>query len=754
METIYIVILGLLFILAISDLIVGVSNDAVNFLVSAIGSKSAPYWLIMIVASVGIGLGATFSSGMMEVARKGIFNPEAFYFSDIMIIFIAVMITDILLLDLFNTLGLPTSTTVSIVFELLGAAVGIAIIKINRSDNGIESLSQYINSDKALAIIAGILLSVVVAFSVGLLVQYIARFFFTFKTKKTYKYFGAIWAGIAITAITYFILVKGSKHASFMSKDVKSWISMNKLIIIGGSFIIWTTIMQFVVWFTKANILKFVVLAGTFALAMAFAGNDLVNFIGVPLAGLSSFTDFSSSGAAADSYSMSALSKPVHTDTIYLLIAALIMILTLWMSKKARTVTETEISLSRQSKGQEKFGSTRFSRIIVREVMNLGKMLRFLVPVRVKNSTNNRFTKVENKENDKDAPAFDLVRASVNLTVASVLISFATSLKLPLSTTYVTFMVAMGTSLADGAWGRETAVYRVTGVISVIGGWFVTALVAFTVAFVLANLINLGGLFAIITILAVAVLIILRNRKLHKKREAQKVKSAEPILINEEDDIFEACNNKVSATLVATSRVYKKILIGLTQENRKELKEAKKQTQQLNIETKYLKDNIYQTLSKLKNASVETGHYYVQIIDYLREMAHCLNFIVKPSFEHIDNNHTGLLTEQSEELSKLNADIRYMYKDILRIIQNRNFIDIDSIFEKQQNILNYISTIRKKQIKRVKDEVSETRNSMLYFSILSETKTLLLFSINLLKAQRDFVIYHQNEYGKSMYCIS
>ncbi|MEE4256001.1 MAG: inorganic phosphate transporter, partial [Bacteroidales bacterium] len=483
METFYLVLVIVLFALAISDLIVGVSNDAVNFLNSAIGAKAAPFKIIMIVAALGVLVGATFSSGLMEVARKGIFHPGQFYFSEIMIIFLAVMITDVILLDTFNTFGLPTSTTVSIVFELLGGAVAISLIKIYGSMDTLSDMGKYINSSNALMIIFGILLSVAVAFTVGAVVQYLARLMFTFNYKKNLKYFGSLWGGIALTAITYFMIIKGAKGASFMNDDVKNFIEVNQWTIVAFSFVFWTILFQVLSMISKRiNVLKIIVLVGTFALAMAFAGNDLVNFIGVPLAGYESFLAFlKSPGTDPNAMFMTALSGKIKTDTWMLLVAGLIMVATLYKSKKARSVVTTSLDLSRQNEGSERFNSTLFSRVLVRHTMNVAKGINYMIPAGVRNAINNRFDIEKVKESNieqqkKDAVSFDMIRASVNLVVASILIAFGTSMKLPLSTTYVTFMVVMGTSLADGAWGRESAVYRVTGVISVIGGWFLTAL--------------------------------------------------------------------------------------------------------------------------------------------------------------------------------------------------------------------------------------------------------------------------------------
>jgi phosphate/sulfate permease len=745
MDIIYISLIGILFLLAISDLIVGVSNDAVNFLNSAIGSKAAPFKIIMIVAAIGILVGATFSSGMMEVARKGIFHPQEFYFSEIMFIFLAVMITDVILLDLFNTFGLPTSTTVSIVFELLGAAVGISLLKMAGSGNERE-LGDFINSGKALAIISGILLSVVVAFSVGATVQYLTRILFSFRYEKRLKYFGAIWGSIAITAITYFILIKGAKGASFMDADMKAFIKDNTFIILLGSLIFWTLILQLLHWLVKLNILKLTVLVGTFALAMAFAGNDLVNFIGVPLAGLESFKAFiAHPDADPNMFLMESLQSKVSTPTLYLLIAGIIMVLTLWFSKKAKGVIKTTIDLSRQDEGSERFGSSAISRTLVRSSLNLGKVIRIFVPQRIQRGINKQFNPIKEKNTSPDAPSFDMIRASVNLVVASILIAFATSLKLPLSTTYVTFMVAMGTSLADKAWGRESAVYRITGVLSVIGGWFFTALSAFTVAFVLAMLFYWGGFIAIAMMVIIAGFVITKTHSYHKKKEEITNEQTDDLADINEENILHKCNIKVTSTISKVNNYYKDIIEGITNENLKQLKKVSKEIDTLNSEAKKIKDKLGSTIGKLQDDSIETGHYYVQVIDYLRETAHNISFLAKPCFEHIDNNHKGLIHIQSEELNELRSHIDTLLKGIIYAISNNDYLSIGTLINKQQDMLNLLAKFKKKQIKRIKHEEVGTKNSLLYLTIINETKNLILNSINLLKSQRDFTLFDEGK---------
>lgn len=748
METVYLVLVIVLFILAISDLIVGVSNDAVNFLNSAIGSKAAPFKVIMIIAALGVLVGATFSGGMMEVARKGIFHPEYFYFSEIIIIFLAVMITDIILLDTFNTFGLPTSTTVSIVFELLGAAVAMSIIKIASSPETAKDIGEYINTSNALAIIFGILLSIVIAFSIGALVQYITRIAFSFNYKKRLKYFGAIWGGIAITAITYFILIKGAKGASFMSDEAKLLIKENTLLILGTSFVAWTILLQLLNWIIKLNVLKLIVLVGTFALAMAFAGNDLVNFIGVPLAGYESFKEFlSEPSASPDTFLMEALTGEIKSPTIFLIIAGFIMVLALWFSRKARYVTKTEIGLSRQDEGSERFGSSMLSRSLVRSSINFGNVIRYIIPKRIQEGIARQFDKPETPSIDlKDVPSFDLLRASVNLVVASIIISFATSLRLPLSTTYVTFMVAMGSSLSDKAWDRESAVYRITGVLSVIGGWFFTAISAFTVAFLIVYIIHWGNYISIGILLIIALILIIKTHVFHKKREKKSEEYKTTTDQINSKNIFEKCTSNVANTLNNAIKIYNETIQALVKEDLKKLKSINKEIKEINKKAKYLKDNIHNTIIQLQEDSIETGHYYVQVLDYLREIAHCITFIIQPSFEHINNNHKGLIYIQVEELNKIRNRLTEFFNTIQDIIQKNKFTEINHIIDKQQEILNIIEEFRKTQIRRIKNRETGTKNSMLYLGILSETKNLLLNTINLLKAQRDFVIYQNKKY--------
>jgi len=745
METIYLIVVIVLFILAISDLVVGVSNDAVNFLNSAIGSKVASFRLVMFIAALGVLVGATFSGGMMEIARSGIFNPEKFYFSDIMLIFLAVMITDVILLDTFNTLGLPTSTTVSIVFELLGASVGIAIMKITSGADG-QNVSEFINSGKALAIISGILLSVVIAFSFGALVQYITRALFSFRYEKRFRYFGGLFGGIAITSIVYFMLIKGAKDAAFMTKEAYVWITTHTTLILVGSLLGFTVILQILHNLFKVNILKIVVLTGTFALAMAFAGNDLVNFIGVPLAGYESYkTLLANPGADPDFFHMSSLRNAIQTPPFFLVMAGLVMVATLYTSRKAKTVVQTSVDLGRQDEGQERFGSSQLSRSVVRLAINISESLGRFIPEKVKSNVSKQFEQIPHNKHEKDAPAFDLLRASVNLVVASALIAFGTSLKLPLSTTYVTFMVAMGSSLSDGAWDRESAVYRVTGVFSVIGGWFFTALSAFLLSFILAILFFYGGLYAIGGMIFIAIFLVVRTHKIHHSRELKKEESSREIDEINNENILESCSHSITEILHQTQFEYKKTMTALSEENIKALRKTKKNVEKLSAKAKEKKNSVTIIIGKLREEAVESGHFYVQALDYLREILHSLNFIVGPVHDHVDNNHKPLTVSQISELKHLSQNLGNFFAHISTEINEGNFTNQDHIAGDQQKILAMIDLFRKNEVKRIKKEAGSTRNSLLFMNTLQETKNLLLFAFNLYKAQRDFVNYFNSK---------
>ena len=705
MDYIYLIFVIVLFVLAISDLVVGVSNDAVNFLNSAIGAKAAPGNVIMIVASLGVLIGATFSSGMMEVARKGIFNPEMFSFANIMVIFLAVMITDVILLDLFNTFGLPTSTTVSIVFELLGASVAVAGLSIAMSDTEtIDNLGEYINSGSALLIIGGILLSVVVAFLIGSLVQYFSRLLFSFRYRRNLKWAGSAFGGLAISAIFYFIVIKGLKGTTYVPEHILTYVKEHTFTIIGLSFIGWTVILQVFYILFKTNAPRIVVIVGTFALAMAFAGNDLVNFIGVPLAGLASYNAWAASGADAHTFMMGVLTKPVESGTLILLGAGAVMIATLWTSSKAKSVVKTSVDLSRQDEGAERFESSKFSRFLVRTAVGFSEGLDKVVPKKIREGIESRFQRPEEPE-DPGQPAFDMIRAAVNLSVASILIAIATSFKLPLSTTYVTFMVAMGTSLSDRAWGRDSAVYRITGVLSVVTGWFMTAIVAFTAAFLVATLIFFTKLVGIVIMVAIAVIFIVKTHTLHKsklkKKEAQATENEQEFFDNT-GKYIQRSNNSVKTSLLKTSKIYFVAINGLVTEDRKKLKTIRNEVIDFNNHVKDLKDNLYRVLQKLNKFTPETGHYYVQVLDYMREMAHSINFVVEPAYEHIANKHKSLKKDQQNDLSELSGKVSDVFNKTIHLVKEMNYEDTKSIISESEQVINDIHELRRIQIKRIK----------------------------------------------------
>lgn len=749
MENIYLIIVVVLFALAISDLIVGVSNDAVNFLNSAFGSKAASKWLIFSMAGLGVLIGSTFSSGMMEVARKGIFHPEMFVFSEIMIIFLAVMITDVILLDMFNTFGMPTSTTVSIVFELLGSAVAVSVVKIMNMGEGISSLSNYINSEKALAIITGILLSVLIAFTVGAIVQFLTRLLFSFNYRNNMKYFGSLFGGFAITSITYFILIKGIDGSAFAEihmnngENLGDWVIHHSGKLLLFSFIFWVILIQLLKWLFNIKILKLTVLIGTFALAMAFAGNDLVNFIGVPLAGFHSFKAWlSAGGVEPGQFSMAMLSGKVSTPTYMLLISGLVMILTLIFSKKAQSVINTSVDLSRQSEGTERFNSNILARAIVRNSTMMQKNVKRIIPNSVIGFIGSRFKAPDPPANpNPDAPAFDKIRASVNLFVASILIAIGTSYKLPLSTTYVTFMVAMGTSLSDRAWGRDSAVYRISGVFSVIGGWFLTAIVAFTVAALVAWVITIGGLFMIFIFLSIAIFLVVRTHILFKRKSQREMVEDDDAIteIDKTDKVLEKCRKQVSKSMAMANKIYAATIDGFLREDRSHLKSSLEWKNTLNQKSKKQKNRVLSMLSRIEQ-DVDSGHFYVQAVDYQRELAHSLNFLSEPLFEHLNNNHKPFTQLQTEDFRTLSDKIDSFYEFALTIIKSDQFNQIDELISKRDQILVYLEKLEVAQIKRIKAKEVNTRNSVLYFNTITETKNMLLHAINLIKAHRDFIV--------------
>ena len=729
-------------VLAIVDLVVGVSNDAVNFLNSAIGSKAISVRNIMIIASLGVFFGAITSSGMMEVARKGIFNPNMFMFQDIMFIFMAVMITDILLLDVFNSLGMPTSTTVSIVFELLGAAVCISLIKISANDaESFSDLWNYINYETAAKIIFGILLSVVVAFSVGAIVQFFSRLIYSFNFEKRATYISALFGGFAITAITYFIIIKGMKGTPFY-KDVKFLIEGNTLGIIAGSFIIWSVISQLLIKIFKINILKLIIGIGTFSLAMAFSGNDLVNFVGVPIAAWNSYQAWEISGVAADAFSMGVLAKKVPSNIWLLLIAGAIMVITLWTSSKAQNVIKTGIDLSRQGEGHEKFQPNPLSRVVVRAAMSLNKGIGFIVPKSTLNFIDSKFQKplIElPKDKTYELPAFDLVRASVNLIVAGILISIATSMKLPLSTTYVTFMVAMGTSLADRAWGRESAVYRVAGVLNVIGGWFLTAITAFLAAALVAYLIS-WDMVMIPILLAIVAFLIGRNTLIHREKsknvkKREYIERSELITIN---GVIEESADHISEVINRVNKLYSNVVNDLADHDLNKLRKTDKHVKKLNDEIDGLKDGVFYFIKSLDETSVQASRFYIMVLGYLQDVAQSISYISRASYKHVNNNHKNLKKAQLKDLEKIDNQLSSILSKEAAIFENRALDNLNELLIEKNELLKSVSLSIESQVSRIRTDETSPKNTTLYFSVLLETKDLIKALMNLLETYEEF----------------
>jgi len=708
--------------LAIFDLIVGVSNDAVNFLNSSIGSRVAPRHVIMIIASLGMLAGVTFSSGMMEVARKGIFHPQFFMMPELITIFLAVMLTDVLLLDAFNTFGLPTSTTVSIVFELLGAAVAVSLMKIYAAGDSFATLVNYINTAKAFAIIMGILLSVVIAFFFGVVAQFLSRLVFTFDYMSRLKRYGGLWGGLALSVITYFILIKGAKGTSFLTPETVSWIKTHTWTILSANLVFFAIIFQILTTFTRINILKPVVLVGTFALAMAFAANDLVNFIGVPLAGMSAYNVAMASGDPLN-LSMAALQKKVQTETFLLLIAGTIMVITLWISRKARTVTKTEVSLGRQDEGIERFESSALSRIIVRMIYTLYGSVTRLIPIPVKRAIADRMdpgAHVPVPTTDGQAPSFDLLRASVNLMVASAVVSFATSLKLPLSTTYVTFMVAMGTSLSDQAWGRESAVYRVTGVLTVVGGWFFTAFSAFSVSLVFAFIISFFKLPAVFGLLLLAVIIIVNSYRWHFKKEEES-KTIEAFSLKNITDADTAVKTSFEQTGIFLKEISDTLGIcfeSAFSEDRQRLKNIKNETVKIQKWSNVIVANIFETLFLLNKDEMSSTQNYSHTIRSLQAISESHRDIIMRIHEHFENYHSGFTDDQKEEIRKIKTHVTRLLWNTSTMLLFRKKVDYNYISNQSRKLKELSNEFDKNQIGRIQKSESKTRLSILFYGIM------------------------------------
>lgn len=748
METFYLFLIIFLFVLAVFDLSVGVSNDAVNFMNSAIGSKAASFKVIMVIAAIGIFVGASLSNGMMDIARHGIYQPQHFYFSEIMCILLAVMLTDVVLLDIFNSLGMPTSTTVSLVFELLGGTVAISLIKIANS-NGALQLGDLLNTDKAFTVIFAIFLSVAIAFFFGAIVQYISRLIFTFNYKKHMNYFIGLFGGLAATSILYFMLIKGLKESSFMEGDLKTMIYSNTDTIVWGALIFFTLLMQVLHWL-KVNVFKVVILLGTFALALAFAGNDLVNFIGVPLAGYSSYMDLMAQGGTTttDTFLMESLLEPAKTPWYFLVGSGLVMVIALATSKKAQAVIKTSVDLARQSDGNENFGTSPVARVLVRTCNNASNTILSVVPLRVKDWIDSRFNNNEIILEDK--ASFDLVRASVNVVLSGLLIALGTSLKLPLSTTYVAFMVAMGSSLADRAWGRESAVYRITGVLSVIGGWFITAGAAFTICFLVALLIHVGGIAAMAAMVGLAIYMLIRNQILYKKKMKKEAMQEEVdstiSKLRETKDKREALSlfrehsrDELCDVLNFASDTFNRSVHGFMDENLRELRKVMSAIEEKKSYLKQVKRVGTLGVTQLEHdIAIDKGLYYYQGNDFASEIVFSIRRLTEPGKEHVDNHFSPLCEVQKEDFGKMTDEIVSFLNRSSVMIESNDYHRMDDLIAESVDLTAKLTLLKKEELKRIQGQSGSTKVSMVYLNMVQEAQNVVSFTANLLKVSRKF----------------
>ena len=748
METFYLFLIIFLFVLAVFDLSVGVSNDAVNFMNSAIGSKAASFKVIMVIAAIGIFVGASLSNGMMDIARHEIYQPQHFYFSEIMCIVLAVMLTDVVLLDIFNSLGMPTSTTVSLVFELLGGTVAISLIKIANS-NGALQLGDLLNTDKAFTVILAIFLSVAIAFFFGAIVQYISRLIFTFNYKKHMNYFIGLFGGLAATSILYFMLIKGLKESSFMEGDLKTMIYSNTDTIVWGALIFFTLLMQVLHWL-KVNVFKVVILLGTFALALAFAGNDLVNFIGVPLAGYSSYMDLMAQGGTTttDTFLMESLLEPAKTPWYFLVGSGLVMVIALATSKKAQAVIKTSVDLARQSDGNENFGTSPVARVLVRTCNNASNTILSVVPLRVKDWIDSRFNNNEIILEDK--ASFDLVRASVNVVLSGLLIALGTSLKLPLSTTYVAFMVAMGSSLADRAWGRESAVYRITGVLSVIGGWFITAGAAFTICFLVALLIHVGGIAAMAAMVGLAIYMLIRNQILYKKKMKKEAMQEEVdstiSKLRETKDKREALSlfrehsrDELCDVLNFASDTFNRSVHGFMDENLRELRKVMSAIEEKKSYLKQVKRVGTLGVTQLEHdIAIDKGLYYYQGNDFASEIVFSIRRLTEPGKEHVDNHFSPLCEVQKEDFGKMTDEIVSFLNRSSVMIESNDYHRMDDLIAESVDLTAKLTLLKKEELKRIQGQSGSTKVSMVYLNMVQEAQNVVSFTANLLKVSRKF----------------
>ena len=745
MEIVYFSFIVFLFMLAVFDLVVGVSNDAVNFLNSAIGAKVARFRTILIIASIGVFVGATMSNGMMDIARHGIFQPQMFSFNDLLCIFLAVMVTDVVLLDVFNTLGMPTSTTVSMVFELLGGTFILSLLKIATDETGLLGFADLLNTDKALSVILGIFLSVAVAFIFGTVVQWLSRLIFTFNYTSKLKWKIGLFGGIATTCILYFALLKGLKDSSFMTPEYNAWIKENTMYLVGGCFVVSTVLMQVFHW-CKINVFKIVIFMGTFALALAFAGNDLMNFVGVPLAAYSAYQDFAANGAGqADTFMMNSLNESAKTPFIFLFLSGVVMVYALATSKKAQNVVKTSVDLSRQDEGEEMFGSSRVARSIVRGANNVNEFFSKYTPKPLVRWIDARFNKDEAIL--AQGAAFDLVRASINLVLSGLLIALGTSLKLPLSTTYVTFIVAMGSSLADRAWSRESAVFRITGVLNVIGGWFLTAGIAFSACALVTIAMYYGGAVVMALFVFVAVFILIKsNFSTKRKDETDYEEQLFKGIMNAKDkaECWGLLKKHVCATqqemLDFVWKTYEDVVNGFVDEDLKTLRRAVKRIDAEKSRRKKLRQRELVGMRRIdKRISLEKNTWFHLASNSGEQMLYCLKRMSDPCKEHVDNNFNPLSRECIEEILPVKKKIVDYLMRSERIVEDRDYEHIDALLAEEEAYKQQLSEMRRAQEDRIQMDLSQgLKVSLVYLNLLQETQELLSDLRHYLRAFKRF----------------
>ena len=746
MGTIYLCIVIFLLCLAVFDLFVGVSNDAVNFLQSAIGAKVAKFRTVLIIASCGVVLGAIMSSGMMDIARHGIMSPDHFTFEEVMTLFLAVMVTDVIILDVFNTLGMPTSTTVSLVFELLGGAFILATLKMYGDDS--LNYGVLLNSNKALEVIMGIFSSVIIAFVFGAFVMWLSRIIFTFNYRKHSRYSIAIFGGISFTALSYFIFMKGLGKSPYLPAEVRDYIDQNLGFLICITFVVSAVVMEFL-HLCRVNIFKFTVLMGTFALAMAFAGNDLVNFIGVPLAGLSSYQDYmaNANGAAPDQFMMTSLMESAKTTPGFLLAAGAVMIIAMATSKKAQNVIKTSVDLSRQDEGDEMFGSSSAARVIVRNCQATDSWLKQFMPKALMNWINSRFDK--NNVELEESAAFDVVRAAVNLVLASMLITIGTNLKLPLSTTYVTFMVAMGSSLADRAWSRESAVFRVTGVLSVIGGWFITAGVAFAACAIVCIIMHFGGVGIQACFMGLVIYLLIRSNIQYNKKAKEEGKSSTFQLMMRSRDpeiVWDLLRRQVSRTQSYVCHFaqneFNQIMDGLANENTRDLRHANKD---LKKEQDMLKKFRRQEMLGLKKSpieiAIERNTWFHLGANSNQQFIYSLRRMLEPIKEHVDNNFNPLPAEYIKEFTPVRQKINDLMRMSCELIETGRYDSYREILAEADACKDELSVLRKKHIDRIQHMTDNTlmQISLVYLNVLQESQEFLSVMRHQLRAAKKFM---------------